>query len=200
MTRLPAAERRAQLVEAAIRVMSRDGVAHATTRSIVAEAGVSLSVFHYCFASKQALFEAVIEAIMEHAVTPVMSTIAPGRSLEATIRGGLQAYWDHVVDNPDEHRLTYELTQYAVRSPGFEEVARRQYQRYLQANTDFVEQLGTVYAVELDVPVNVLARYVATLLDGLTLSYLILGDAQGAQEVLDTVTAHLLTLVRLRAH
>ena len=47
--------------------MTRDGVARATTRSIAADADVSLSVFHYCFTSKQELLEAVIETIMEHA-------------------------------------------------------------------------------------------------------------------------------------
>ena len=197
MTRLPAAERRAQLVDAAIRVMARDGVARATTRSIAADADVSLSVFHYCFTSKQELLEAVIEAIMQHAVTPAMSTIAPGRTLETTIRGGLQAYWDHVVTNPDEHRLTYELTQYAVRTPGFEDVARRQYEHYLSANEDFVEQLQKTFALEIDRPVPDLARYVASLLDGLTLNYLVLGDATSVEEVLDLVTAHLLTLIRV---
>ncbi|MFB7756763.1 TetR/AcrR family transcriptional regulator, partial [Streptomyces sp. NPDC056121] len=57
MGRMPSAQRRRQLVEAAIRVMARDGVAKTTTRSVVAEAGVSLSVFHYCFDSKQELLE-----------------------------------------------------------------------------------------------------------------------------------------------
>jgi AcrR family transcriptional regulator len=200
VTRLPAAERRAQLVEAAIRVMTRDGVARATTRSIAADADVSLSVFHYCFTSKQELLEAVIEAIMQHAVTPAISTIAPGRTLETTVRGGLQAYWDHVTAYPDEHRLTYELTQYAVRTPGFEDVARRQYERYLDANREFIEQLQRTYPLEIDQPVPVLARYVASLLDGVTLNYLVLGDATGAGEVLDLVTAHLLTLIRVADH
>ena len=49
VARIPADERRQQLVEAAIRVMARDSVAQATTRAIVGEAGMPLGVFHYCF-------------------------------------------------------------------------------------------------------------------------------------------------------
>jgi hypothetical protein len=48
MARMSAAERRALLVEAAIVVMSREGVAHTTTRAAVAGAGMQSGVVHYC--------------------------------------------------------------------------------------------------------------------------------------------------------
>ena len=51
MPRIAVDARRELLVEAAIRVMARDGVAKATTRSIVAEAGMALAAFHYSFRS-----------------------------------------------------------------------------------------------------------------------------------------------------
>ena len=66
MPRIAVDERRELLVEAAIRVMVRDGVAKATTRSIVAEAGMALAAFHYSFRSKQELLENVIETITAH--------------------------------------------------------------------------------------------------------------------------------------
>ena len=55
MTRIPAAERRAALIDAALRVVSRNGLAQATTRAIVAEAGMSLASFHYAFESRDEL-------------------------------------------------------------------------------------------------------------------------------------------------
>lgn len=118
MARMPSAERRRQLTEAAIRAMTRDGVARTTTRSIAAEAGVSLSVFHYCFDSKQALLESVITTIADHSVSLAKEAIRPRATLRETVRAGFQAYWDHVVAHPEEHMLTYELTQYALRQPG----------------------------------------------------------------------------------
>jgi AcrR family transcriptional regulator len=196
MARMPSAERRRQLTEAAIRVMARDGVARATTRAIAAEAGVSLSVFHYCFDSKQALVESVITTITGHSVTVVKEALQARATLEETVRAGFQAYWDHVRAHPDEHMLTYELTQYALRQPGFEHLARRQYEVYGATYAELIEQLRRSMDFRLRVPVSVLARYLAAVTDGLTLNYLVLGDDAAWTDILDTVTAHIAGLVR----
>ncbi|MEU0165238.1 TetR/AcrR family transcriptional regulator [Streptomyces iakyrus] len=196
MARLPSAERRRQLTEAAIRAMARDGVPRTTTRSIAAEAGVSLSVFHYCFDSKQQLVESVITTITGHYVTVVKEAIRPRATLEETVRAGFQAYWDHVRTHPDEHMLTHELTQYALRSPGFEHLARRQYELYAETYTELIDQLRGAMGLRLRVPVPVLARYLAAMTDGLTLNYLVLGDDAAWTAVLDTVTAHVAGLVQ----
>ncbi|KOX00725.1 transcriptional regulator [Streptomyces sp. NRRL B-1140] len=196
MARLPSAERRRQLTEAAIRAMARDGVPRTTTRSIAAEAGVSLSVFHYCFDSKQQLIESVITTITGHYVSVVKEAIRPRATLEETVRAGFQAYFDHVRAHPDEHMLTYELTQYALRQPGFEHLARRQYELYAEAYTELIDQLRQSMGLRLHVPVPVLARYLAAMTDGLTLNYLVLGDDPAWAGSLDTVTAHVAGLVR----
>ncbi|WP_030316489.1 TetR/AcrR family transcriptional regulator [Streptomyces sp. NRRL B-3229] len=196
MARMPSAERRRQLTEAAIRAMARDGVAKTTTRSIAAEAGVSLSVFHYCFDSKQALVEAVITTLTDHSVSVVQEALRPKDTLEETVDAGFRAYWDHVRANPEAHMLTYELTQYALREPGFDHLARRQYELYGEAYAELIEQLRRDMDLELRVPVSVLARYLAAMTDGLTLNYLVLGDAAAWSDILDTVTAHIAGLVR----
>ncbi|MFF3325051.1 TetR/AcrR family transcriptional regulator [Streptomyces sp. NPDC002889] len=196
MARMSSAERRRQLIEAAIRAMTRDGVPRTTTRSIAAEAGVSLSVFHYCFDSKQALLESVIAAITDHYVTVVKEAIRPKTTLRETIRAGFQAYWDHVSANPGEHMLTYELTQYALRQPGFEHLARRQYELYSDTYTELIEQLRHSMEFELRVPVPVLARYLAVMTDGLTLNFLVLGDDAAAADILDTIADQVVNLVR----
>ncbi|WP_330302742.1 MULTISPECIES: TetR/AcrR family transcriptional regulator [unclassified Streptomyces] len=200
MARMPLAERRRQLTEAAIRAMARDGVAKTTTRSIAAEASVSLSVFHYCFDSKQALVESVITTLTDHSVTVVKDALRPRATLEETVRAGFQAYWDHVRAHPDEHMLTYELTQYALRQPGFEHLARRQYELYSDAYAALIDQLTRSMNLRLHVPVSVLARYLAAMTDGLTLNYLVLGDESAWTEILDTLIAHIAGLVHDEAH
>ncbi|MFH8802044.1 TetR/AcrR family transcriptional regulator [Streptomyces sp. NPDC017936] len=195
MARMPSAERRRQLTEAAIAVMARDGVARATTRAIAAEAGVSLSVFHYCFDSKQELVESVITAITDHSVTVVKRALRPRDTLAETVRAGFQAYWDHVRAHPEEHMLTYELTQYALRRPGFEHLARRQYEAYGATFAELIDELRRSRGFRLRVPVTVLARYLAAVTDGLTLDHLVLGDDEAWAGVLDTVTAHVVGLV-----
>ncbi|RSS83104.1 TetR/AcrR family transcriptional regulator [Streptomyces sp. WAC06614] len=196
MARMPLAERRVQLTEAAIRAMTRDGVAATTTRSIAAEAGVSLSVFHYCFDSKQALLESVMAAITEHSASVVRQALRPQSGLLETVRAGFQAYWDHVAAHPGEHMLTYELTQYALRRPGFEHLARRQYELYSDTYAELLGQLRDVMGFELRVPVPVLARYLAAMTDGLTLNLLVLGPDTAWKDILDTITDHVAGLVR----
>ncbi|WP_225801752.1 TetR/AcrR family transcriptional regulator [Streptomyces sp. NK15101] len=195
MARMPSAERRRQLVEAAIRAMTRDGVAKTTTRSICAEAGVSLSVFHYCFDSKQALLEAAIETITGNYVTRVMSAVEPGATLRETVRGALQTYWDHVTAHPGEHMLTYDITQYALREPGFEHLARAQYEQYVASAAALVEQVRGARGLEPRVPVEVLARYLAAAIDGLTLQFLVLGDGRAAADHLNLTADQLVRLI-----
>ncbi|MFD5326024.1 TetR/AcrR family transcriptional regulator [Streptomyces sp. NPDC127092] len=195
MARMPSAERRRQLVEAAVRVMARDGVARATTRAICAEAEVSLSVFHYCFDSKQELLEAAIGSITGTYVARVMSAVEPRATLRETVRAALGTYWDHVTEHPAEHMLTYELTQYALREEGFERLARAQYEQYVASAVVLVEQVCAVRGIAPKVPVELVARVLAATIDGLTLQYLVLGDDRAAEALLDATADHLVALV-----
>ncbi|MGW5779199.1 TetR/AcrR family transcriptional regulator [Streptomyces sp. NPDC003863] len=194
MARQSADERREQLVEAAIRVMIRDGVAKATTRAIVGEAGAPLGAFHYCFRSKQELLHSVIERIMLRSLAFPPAPLADGASAPDVIRATLHAYWDGIRERPDEHQLTYELTQYALREPGLADVARRQYQHYLQANIDHLQSVARLAGIRWTTEIPVLARYGLNLLDGLTLNWLIDRDDDQALAALDAYAAHLAAL------
>ena len=186
MARMPLAERRQQLVDAAIAVMTRDGVNAATTRAIVAEAGTSLSVFHYCFESKDALLEAVIKTIVGKTVTLAEASFEEDASQLEMIKGAMRAYWEHVIANPKEHLLTYEVTQYCLRQEEFAHVARHQYEHYAHAYIALFDSVG----LSSTWPMDVLARYLAVIFDGLTLDWLARHDDEQALAVLDAVAEH----------
>ncbi len=59
---MPADERRAQLIEAALDVFSRQGFRGATTKEIAAQAGVAEAVIFRHFPSKEALYDAVLDS------------------------------------------------------------------------------------------------------------------------------------------
>jgi AcrR family transcriptional regulator len=157
---------------------------------------VSLSVFHYCFDSKQALIESVITTIMDHFVDVVREAIQPQSTLQEAIRAGFTAFCDHAAAHLGEHMLTYELTQYALREPEFTHLARREYELYTDTYAELQEQLHGTMAFELGVPVLVLAGYLAATTDGLTLNFLALGDEKTCVDIIDTVTGHVAALVR----
>lgn len=185
MARLSVDERRRALVDAAIRVMARDGVAKATTRAIVTEAGMQLGFFHYCFGSKEELLAVVVDTISERNVTAVMTAVSPQRTVPEMLRGGMRSYWRGVEADPAAHQLTYELTQYALRRPPLAAVARRQYDAYLQATTRFLTAVAEAADVTWAVPVPVLARHAAVVIDGATLSWIVDRDTDTTLAVLD---------------
>lgn len=197
MARLPADVRRARLVEAAIRVMARDGVAQATTRAIVSEAGMPLGFFHYCFRSKQELLETVVETLVGHSRSAALQ-VATGshRTVREAVLASLEGYWSHVEAHPEEHLLAYELIQYALRRPDLTEAANRKYAACVAAQTEFLEAVAEEAGVEWTVPLPVLARYTHTALEGATLLWLVERDSGTARAVLEETVTHLTGLAR----
>ena len=177
--RLSSDDRRRELVEAALRVMARDGVAAATTRAITTEAGMTQSRFHYCFRSKAELLHEVVETMVRNQVTSVLGAVRVGigHDVRTNLHTALEAYCQHLVDNPDRHRLSYELTQYALRTPGLERLAAEQYQAYLAGAAEVLGALGATDPV--------LPRMVIAILDGITLQWLVDRDRATAAATLE---------------
>ena len=128
--RLSSAERRALLLQAALRVIAEQGVAGATTRAIVAEAGMSLASFHYAFRSHAEMMRDLIAHVVDAEVAAAFATVTPGSDIRSTLRNGMQAYLDYVVADPAHEQVMFELFHYALRTPGLEVLAREQYARY----------------------------------------------------------------------
>ncbi|MER7686678.1 TetR/AcrR family transcriptional regulator [Streptomyces sp. NPDC097610] len=193
---MAASDRRAELLEAAIRVMTRDGVAKATTRAIVNEAGMTLGAFHYCFDSRAQLLERVTETLTERYVAEVRGLFAPHRDIRDSVLDSLHAFWKGFEANPGEHQISYELTQYALRNPGFENIARRQYEIFLAAFASLLELAADNAGIEWTQPVPILARYVHSVIDGLNMTWLVDRNSDHSQAVLHLLADHLLQYAR----
>lgn len=198
MSRMAASDRRAELLEAAIRVMARDGVAKATTRAIVNEAGMTLGAFHYCFDSRAQLLERVTETLTERYVAEVRGLFAPHKDIRESVLDSLHAFWKGFEANPGEHQISYELTQYALRNPGFENIARRQYEIFLAAFASLLELAADNAGIEWTQPVPILARYVHSVIDGLNMTWLVDRNSDHSQAVLHLLADHLLQYARPR--
>ena len=198
MARMSAGDRREQLVAAAIRVMTREGVVKATTRAIAAEAGMPLGVFHYAFRSKSELMAVVTQTIAQQSKAEIDAATLSGETHEPyeLVLAGLNAYFDHVVANSDEHLVTYELTTSALRDPELEEVAKRQYDYYLDENEKLLVAVAELMGFEFTEPIPVVTRYVTSVMDGLALNWLARGDEEEARKVIELTARTILTLVR----
>jgi len=194
MARIPADERRALLIQAALRVIAELGVAAATTRAIVAEADMSLASFHYAFRSRDEMMSELITYVVEAEATAVFAVLRPGTDIETSLRDGMHAFLDYVVTDPGHEQVMQELVQYALRTPGLEHLAAEQYASYRQAVSEILVEGAAAAHVAWSLPVAEVARLVVTITDGVTLAWLADRDAAAARRVLDFAAASLATL------
>ena len=185
MTRLPSAQRRSLLVKAALDVIAEKGVTGATTRAIVAVAGMSLASFHYAFRSHDEMMRELIAHVVGAETAAVELTLRAGTDIRSALRAGLQAYLDYVVADPAHERALQELVHYAMRTPGLEHLAQAQYEAYRVGVTRVIEHGAAAAGVSWTVPVDEVARFAVTFTDGVTLAWLADRDTEAAERVLD---------------
>lgn len=196
MARVAAQVRRQQLIEATIRVAERHGIADTTTRRIAAEAGASLATVHYCFRSKQELFEEVLTAIITELSEAAQGDLRPGVDARTLLHEGLRALWVIVEKEPGKQQLTYELTHFALRQPGLESFARWQYETSHAACAAHLEGIAAAARIVWSVPMPVLARMLLTVIDGVVLGWLVDRDSTAALAALDSLADLFATLAK----
>lgn len=202
MTRISAARRRELLAQAALRVLSREGLGAVTTRAVVAEAGMSLASFHYAYASRDELLHELIGYVVagegEAAFLALLDQPAgeEPRDVRDAIRLALAAYLRLVTDDPGREQGMFELTQHALRTPGLDDLPRRQYLGYHELAGELLGVLTRRFDVDWDAPRDDLARFVVVLTDGITLAWLADRDDAAAERAIELATTALLGHVR----
>ncbi|MEM7141079.1 MAG: TetR/AcrR family transcriptional regulator [Actinomycetota bacterium] len=105
--RLPAAERRVQLLDAALSVFAAEGFQTATMEAVATEAGVTKPVLYQHFSSKRELFLELLRSVgagLTEAVGEATGAADSGRDM---VVDGFAAYFHFVADHPDEFRLLF---------------------------------------------------------------------------------------------
>ncbi|HVU93229.1 MAG TPA: TetR family transcriptional regulator, partial [Jatrophihabitans sp.] len=92
-TRMPVAERRAQLVEAALSVAAAEGIGAATVRRVAERAGVALGVVHYCFADKDELLDALAARIVEGLSGAAEVSLDDAPDLAGALTAAIDGMW-----------------------------------------------------------------------------------------------------------
>lgn len=185
MARLAAADRRARLAEAALDVAAREGLAAATTRAIVAEAGMPLASFHYAVPSRDALLRDVIGIVVEREREAAGALLGEAVDLPGALRDALGGYLDLVRRDPGREQAMFELTQHALRTPGLRDLPRAQYASYHDVARALLVAGGERVGIRWIAPVDDLARLLVSLTDGITLAWLADRDDDAAERALD---------------
>ncbi|WP_216212882.1 TetR/AcrR family transcriptional regulator [Amycolatopsis aidingensis] len=109
--RMPRAQRRAQILDAATRAFARTGFAATGLDAVAAEAGVTHVILYRHFASKGELYRAVLDRACQRLEESVGSDDFDETSIPTLLRAA--------AEDPDGFRL---LFRHAVREPEFRDV------------------------------------------------------------------------------
>jgi len=197
-SRLPQAQRRTQLVSAALDIAIAEGIAATTIRRVAKRAGVALGVVHYCFADKDDLFVALAERI----VTDLLGAAsdAPGfddaEDLAVALRCAVDGLWEGIEATRAAQLLTYEITAHALRNPALNHVAERQYAVSRAAVSALLSSAATSTRSAWLRPVDEVADEVLAMLDGITLRWLVDGDGVAARARLARFTDYVRTYAK----
>ncbi|WP_433599883.1 TetR/AcrR family transcriptional regulator [Nocardia sp. CA-135953] len=192
-------ERRAHLIEAAIGLAEKKGVAGVTTRDVAQAAGVSLGVVHYCFENKDALMTELVKALsMElrdsvDANETVWQDVGSGKeALQKLVRAGLELMWLNIEATPERQLLTYETTTYALRegesTPAKLAIAREQYAFNDTTVADILDHARDATGCQWSVPVPTLSRFTLNVIDGVVLRWLVDNDSESVRGQLDLLS------------
>lgn len=163
MARLDAESRRKQLVDATVRVIAEHGVAGATTRRIVSEAGCPLASLHYAFHTKDDLFDAVYENLWEQTFEPNQGVTTTAEQASTALKEIIE--W--LIAHPELARAQAELFYWSLRNNP--ELTKRSHQSTIVHFRDFVRKV--LREPTSDAKVDELANLFLCVTDGLLMSW-----------------------------
>jgi AcrR family transcriptional regulator len=106
--RLPASQRRAVILEAALTTFASNGYERAAMDEIAAAAGVSKAVVYDHVASKRQLYMELLESIRTDLTNVVEEALGFGGAYdEARVRAALEAFFGYVEEHPQACRLLF---------------------------------------------------------------------------------------------
>ncbi|MEV0906690.1 TetR/AcrR family transcriptional regulator [Streptomyces hokutonensis] len=178
MAHVSAAERRPQLIKAAIDLMTREGVAAGSTRAIAAELGVAQATVHYTFGTKEGLYRAVMDQLTQDLVAQVERAAPTDGGFEETASVLAAALWRTVREQPASHQLLAELTMFALRSPALKESLETHYRGWTEVTARLITEAAERAGQPLAQPVDTIARFFLAGFDGLTQQHLALPDEE----------------------
>ncbi|MEU6192289.1 TetR/AcrR family transcriptional regulator [Streptomyces sp. NPDC047061] len=195
MAHVPADERRIQLIQAASRVISRQGVNGATTRAITTEAGAPQAILHYAFGTKDALFAELLR--WSTTITDEIfdeERIPTGSGLLKAVNELLDGY-----RNVDRS-LTFaqfDILLWSMRNQDTENEAADLYERLISQISSSLERAAREN--ERDADFRYLAKLILIICDGVQFGMLCAGESYVDAEDITGIAKMIMTLSQTRA-
>jgi AcrR family transcriptional regulator len=173
---------RVALLEAATKVFARHGYVAASVDEVAWEAGMTKGAVYSNFASKDALFAAVIERYHDRRVLELLDQVDP--SAPASEQAALSGQQFMAISDPNLFVLTLEYTLHAARFPAGHEPMREGSRRLKAAVAEAMERMAGEAGFPFVLPVEELVVAFFAIMEGAALQQL--NDPDGVPDDLCT--------------
>ena len=172
---------RERLLDAAIQIAGREGLAAVTYRAVASRAGVTHGLVRHHFGTREQLLAEAFRRAAAQDSDGVLLRAATVDEFASTFVESFNASWERPV-------LQFDETTQAIRGALPIEHIRQQYEGYIREVRQTLDALG------IDDPDGSTAALVFAALDGLVLQHLIFGDDSRTESVLDALREVLTSL------
>lgn len=176
-----------QIIDAAIRVLARQGYARTSLLDIAKEAGMSKGALHYHYPTKEALTHAVLETACNVVQARTTKAWSPSDNPFEALRRSLEELWAARAERTDEALVVADLLALSL----YDEALRPKLAEFYELGADqiraYLEQNVLSLGIESRISLDMLPRVVMGLLDGLVMQAFVDPDAFSPDDVVDAV-------------
>lgn len=180
--RISLKEKQTLLQDAALKVISSQGIDAATARAITAEANQNLASISYAFESKENLLVSLQQVLQKDVDAVVEKALVGCQSLEEAVEKVSLAYFKYTTKDPKKQRAHYELTLFALSKPEHRDIARKQYKQLIEAS--MISAASLLAKPMSNAELKVFSSLNLAIMDGVILQYLATGNRAAALNTL----------------
>jgi len=176
-----------QIIDAAIRVLARQGYARTSLLEIAKEAGMSKGALHYHYPTKEALIHAVLEEACNVVQARTVAAWSPSDNPFVALRKSLEELWATRAERTDEALVVADLLALSLYDESLRPKLAEFYELGARQIREYLEEHMIALGLHPKVPLEILPRVVIGMLDGLVMQAFVDPDALSPDSVVDAI-------------
>ena len=177
----------AHIVEAAMRVLARQGYAHSSLMDIANEVGMSKGAVHYHFPTKESLITQVLETAVDAVAERTRSAWIPGENPLVAIRSALRELWAVRSAQSDEVKVVADLLAQSLHDEKLREPLQTYYKIAFSQVEEHLRTNAEALGLRPKIDPQFVPRILHALLDGLLLQKFVDPAAIGDDSVVQAL-------------
>jgi AcrR family transcriptional regulator len=153
--RLPADQRKKQILKSAVRVFARSNYRAAKVAEIAAEAGISEALLYKFFTSKQAIFLEILQHMSERIVASWQEEVDREEDTLEALRNMGTTYFERMKKHPEELRVQFQAIS-EIADKEIAERLREDHENYVHFITKVIRKGMRQGSVRKDLDVHML--------------------------------------------